>query len=66
MSVVDTHSLLLGRDLTEEEYFQSATLGWCTELVSLLAIFCPNYTPKKTKLTSCGLASASSILLGRR
>lgn len=33
MSVVDTTSLLLGRDLTPEEYRASATLGWLTELL---------------------------------
>ena len=33
MSVVDTTSLLLSRSLTEQEFFLSATLGWCTELL---------------------------------
>jgi farnesyl diphosphate synthase len=33
MSVVDTTSLLLGRDLTTEEFHASATLGWLTELL---------------------------------
>lgn len=33
MSVPDSASLLLGRRLTEEEYFQAATLGWMTELL---------------------------------
>ncbi|GAB7329152.1 hypothetical protein MBLNU13_g00978t1 [Cladosporium sp. NU13] len=33
LSVVDTTQLLLGRDLTEEEYFLSATLGWMIELL---------------------------------
>ena len=33
MSVVDTYASLLGRPLTEQEYFRSATLGWCTELL---------------------------------
>lgn len=33
MSVVDTTSLLLGRELTPEEYQASATLGWLTELL---------------------------------
>ncbi|KAI9827685.1 MAG: hypothetical protein M1819_006885 [Sarea resinae] len=33
MAVVDTTSLLLGRPLTETEYFHAATLGWCTELL---------------------------------
>jgi farnesyl diphosphate synthase len=33
MSVVDTAALLLGRDLTPEEYHASATLGWLTELL---------------------------------
>ncbi|KAL2269728.1 hypothetical protein VTJ83DRAFT_1912 [Remersonia thermophila] len=33
MSVVDSVSILLGRPLTDEEYFQAATLGWLTELL---------------------------------
>ncbi|KAK0674139.1 isoprenoid synthase domain-containing protein [Cercophora samala] len=33
MSVPDSVSLLLGRPLTEDEYFKSATLGWMTELL---------------------------------
>lgn len=33
MSVPDSVSLLLGRPLTEEEYFKAATLGWMTELL---------------------------------
>lgn len=33
MSVVDTSSLLLGRDLSKDEYFRSATLGWMIELL---------------------------------
>ncbi|KAG7289070.1 hypothetical protein NEMBOFW57_005432 [Staphylotrichum longicolle] len=33
MSVPDSASLLLGRALTEDEYFKAATLGWMTELL---------------------------------
>ena len=33
MSVVDTTSLLLGRELSKDEYFKSATLGWMIELL---------------------------------
>ncbi|KAL0259095.1 Farnesyl pyrophosphate synthetase [Diplodia seriata] len=33
MSVVDTSSLLLGRDLSKDEFFHSATLGWMIELL---------------------------------
>ncbi|KYK61534.1 Farnesyl pyrophosphate synthetase [Drechmeria coniospora] len=33
MSVPDSVSILLGRPLDEQEYFQSATLGWMTELL---------------------------------
>ncbi|KAF8152593.1 isoprenoid synthase domain-containing protein [Crassisporium funariophilum] len=33
MSVVDTVEILKGRDLTEEEYFKAAVLGWCVELL---------------------------------
>ena len=32
-SVLDTSADLLGRPLTDEEYFRSAILGWCTELL---------------------------------
>lgn len=31
--MIDTSELLLGRELTEEEYFQAATLGWMIELL---------------------------------
>ena len=37
LSVVDTVEILKGRELTEEEYFKAAVLGWCVELVSTLA-----------------------------
>jgi farnesyl diphosphate synthase len=33
MSVPDSVSLLLGKKLSEEEFFQAATLGWTTELL---------------------------------
>lgn len=33
LSVVDTTQLLLGRDLTQDEYFHAATLGWMIELL---------------------------------
>lgn len=33
MSVPDSASLLLGAPLTEDQYFQAATLGWMTELL---------------------------------
>ncbi|KAG5983979.1 hypothetical protein E4U55_006589 [Claviceps digitariae] len=33
MSVPDSVSLLLGRPLNDEEFFQAATLGWMTELL---------------------------------
>lgn len=33
MSVPDSVSIILGRPLTEEEYFKAATLGWMTELL---------------------------------
>jgi farnesyl diphosphate synthase len=36
MSVVDTVEILKGSDLTDEEYFKAALLGWCIELVSIL------------------------------
>lgn len=31
---MDTVEILKGSDLTEEEYFKAALLGWCIELVS--------------------------------
>lgn len=33
MSVPDSASLLLGKPLSEDEYFKAATLGWLTELL---------------------------------
>jgi farnesyl diphosphate synthase len=34
LSVVDTFALLSGKDeLSEQEYFKAAVLGWCIELV---------------------------------
>lgn len=33
MSVPDSVSIILGRPLTEEEYFKAATLGWMAELL---------------------------------
>ncbi|KAJ3510633.1 hypothetical protein NLJ89_g4563 [Agrocybe chaxingu] len=33
LSVVDTVEILKGRALTEDEYFKSAILGWCVELL---------------------------------
>ena len=33
MSVVDTVEILKGRELTDDEYFKAAVLGWCIELV---------------------------------
>ena len=33
LSVVDTVEILKGRVLSDDEYFKSAVLGWCVELV---------------------------------
>ncbi|OQO14017.1 Farnesyl pyrophosphate synthase [Cryoendolithus antarcticus] len=33
LSVIDTTQILLGRDLTSDEYFHAATLGWMIELL---------------------------------
>ncbi|TFK46254.1 farnesyl-diphosphate synthase [Heliocybe sulcata] len=33
LSVVDTVAILKGRELTEDEYFKAALLGWCVELL---------------------------------
>ncbi|KAK6430075.1 Farnesyl pyrophosphate synthetase [Oleoguttula sp. CCFEE 5521] len=33
LSVIDTTRILLGRDLSSEEYFHAATLGWMIELL---------------------------------
>ncbi|CAG8709753.1 9543_t:CDS:2, partial [Acaulospora colombiana] len=33
ISVVDTFEILQGRPLTDEEFFKSAVLGWCVELL---------------------------------
>jgi hypothetical protein len=34
MSVVDSVKILKGRELTDDEYFNAALVGWCIELVS--------------------------------
>ena len=39
LSVVDSVEILKGRPLTDEEYFKSAVLGWCVELVSLTSFY---------------------------
>jgi farnesyl diphosphate synthase len=33
LSVVDTAAILKGSELSEQEYFRAAVLGWCIELV---------------------------------
>jgi farnesyl diphosphate synthase len=33
LSVVDSATILKGRELTESEYFQAAVLGWAVEWV---------------------------------
>lgn len=33
LSVIDTYRILLGREVTEQEYKQAAVLGWCIELL---------------------------------
>ncbi len=33
ISVVDSVEILKGRKLSDDEYFKSALLGWCIELV---------------------------------
>lgn len=38
MSVVDTVEILKGRPLSDDEYFKSALLGWCIELVSITSV----------------------------
>lgn len=38
MSVVDTVEILKGRQLSEDEYFKAAVLGWCVELVSWIQV----------------------------
>ena len=37
LSVVDSVEILRGRALTDDEYFKAALLGWCIELVRVLA-----------------------------
>jgi farnesyl diphosphate synthase len=34
LSVVDTAEILKGADLTDDEYFKAAILGWSVELVN--------------------------------
>ncbi|KAL4738128.1 isoprenoid synthase domain-containing protein [Aspergillus similis] len=38
LSVIDTARLLLGRDLTPDEYFHTATLGWMIELLQAMML----------------------------
>lgn len=48
LSVVDTLRVLKGGELTEDEYFRAAVLGWCVELVRLwffIAPFLCAYSP---------------------
>jgi len=33
ITVTESYQLLLGRKLSEEEYFRAAILGWCIEWV---------------------------------
>jgi hypothetical protein len=35
LSVVDSVAILLGRELTDSEYFKAAVLGWAVEWVRL-------------------------------
>lgn len=35
LSVVDTAEIIKGSDLTDDEYFKAAILGWSVELVCL-------------------------------
>lgn len=40
LSVVDTFALLSGKDeLSEDEYFKAAVLGWCIELVRCSSLY---------------------------
>jgi hypothetical protein len=41
LSVVDSVAILKGRELTEEEYFKVAILGWSVEWVGLSPLFPP-------------------------
>ncbi|KZW02899.1 farnesyl-diphosphate synthase [Exidia glandulosa HHB12029] len=36
MSVTDSAEILLGRPLSEDEYFRTAVLGWCVELLQAM------------------------------
>ncbi|TFY76168.1 hypothetical protein EWM64_g7844, partial [Hericium alpestre] len=38
MSVVDTVQILKGRELTQDEYFKAAVLGWCVEFVRVSSL----------------------------
>lgn len=38
LSVVDTAQLILDRDLTADEYFQTATLGWMVEFLQAMML----------------------------
>ena len=49
LSVVDTVAILKGRELTEQEYFKAAVLGWSVEWVRLFS-FSPH---RRMPLTAC-------------
>ncbi|KAK7749679.1 Farnesyl pyrophosphate synthetase [Cytospora paraplurivora] len=38
LSVIDTAQLILNRDLTADEYFQTATLGWMVEFLQAMML----------------------------
>jgi farnesyl diphosphate synthase len=39
LSVVDTAEILKGADLTDDEYFKAAILGWSVELVNHFILY---------------------------
>jgi farnesyl diphosphate synthase len=65
MSVVDTVEILKGRSLTEDEYFKSAVLGWCVELVSATYPLCMLLPPSShrnlTRRSSRRTSSSQTI-----
>jgi len=39
ITVTESYSLLLGRDLTEDEFFKASVLGWGIEWVFICTVF---------------------------
>jgi hypothetical protein len=52
LSVCDTAEILKGSELTEDEYFKAAILGWSVELVSFQSLESVRKLTDSSKLVS--------------